>query len=192
MAERSVAAPALLTRSPVTLDALPPTSACARRKNRGTANFNGGTLKASAGSADFIVTDSLDRRRIDQLNVLVGGAKINSNGFDLTITKALNHGGVGTDGGLLKSGAVRASDLTGAVGYDGNTTVGSRHLTLATPRTPGGFHAATAALRTPASIAIDHHRRTPVAASAAAVPEPGTLPPSAWSAASSGAAWRRK
>lgn len=62
-------------------------------------NLNGGTLKAKANHATFITTG------VDQANVLAGGALIDSNGFTITIPKALTEDAVSTGGGLSKLGA---------------------------------------------------------------------------------------
>lgn len=81
-----------------------------------TFNFNGGLLKASAASTDFLAVDTAD--------IQAGGAFIDSNGFDLTITKPL--GGTGT---LTKQGAgtlLLATDPT----YAGATTVNGGVLAL--------------------------------------------------------------
>jgi autotransporter-associated beta strand protein len=64
-------------------------------------NFDGGVLKALQNNANFITNTGVADF---QLNVLAGGAKINSNGFNIAITEPLRNGIVGTDGGLTKSG----------------------------------------------------------------------------------------
>ncbi len=66
----------------------------------GTLNFNGGTLQAT-GSALAITG-------LTQANVRDGGAIIDTNGFDITLSQALVHSGIGgdnaIDGGLIKKG----------------------------------------------------------------------------------------
>ncbi|MES2476398.1 MAG: autotransporter-associated beta strand repeat-containing protein [Verrucomicrobiota bacterium] len=88
----------------------------------GTFNFNGGTLKAAGASPTFVTG----------VTTLVkeGGAKIDSNGFAVTVDTALNHGGVAaTDGGLTKSGSGTLS-LNKANGYTGATTISGGTLAL--------------------------------------------------------------
>ena len=72
-------------------------------------NFDGGTVKA-------LGNDTPDHRLINNdggatsfaLNVKVGGIKIDSNGYDVTIAERLQHGaGTATDGGLTKQGRAR-------------------------------------------------------------------------------------
>jgi len=82
----------------------------------GTVNFNGGTLTALASSGTFL-------QGMTAANV-VGGAVINTNGFDVTIGQALL--GTGT-GGLAKSGAGTLR-LTGASTYTGATSVSAGRL----------------------------------------------------------------
>ncbi|MEY4488192.1 MAG: hypothetical protein RIQ79_700 [Verrucomicrobiota bacterium] len=84
-------------------------------------NFNGGTLKASASNAAFFAATAASAA-----NVLASGALIDSNGFDLTIAKALT----GSTGGLTKLGAGTLT-LSGVNTYSGNTTVSAGALALA-------------------------------------------------------------
>ncbi len=89
-----------------------------------TFNFNGGILKAGANAnADFM-------SGLDLANVGPGGARINTNGQDLTIAQALL--GASGDGGLSKSGD-GVLTLTGANTYKGSTTVTTGTLSLSTP-----------------------------------------------------------
>jgi len=80
-------------------------------------NFNGGLLKAN-GSTLTLATS------LDQVNVRNGGAKIDTNGFNISIARALNHSAIGgdaaIDGGLTKSG-LGILTFTGA---DANTFTG--------------------------------------------------------------------
>lgn len=81
-------------------------------------NFNGGTLRANVNNATFMtgLTNAL---------VKAGGAKIDTNSFDVTIGQALVHDpglGATVDGGLTKSGNGTLS-LTGTNTYTGDTSV---------------------------------------------------------------------
>jgi autotransporter-associated beta strand protein len=82
----------------------------------GTVNFNGGRLVPLASSTTFL-------QGLTAANVL-GGAVIDTNGFDITIGQALL--GTGT-GGLAKSGAGTLR-LTGASTYTGPTGVAAGRL----------------------------------------------------------------
>jgi fibronectin-binding autotransporter adhesin len=65
-------------------------------------NFNGGTLKARSSSAAFIATPT---NGVTTINVKSGGAIIDTNTFDITITRPLLEDAVSTGGGLTKNGA---------------------------------------------------------------------------------------
>ena len=88
-------------------------------------NFNGGTLQASTNNATFFqsgtvaITTSVDS----------GGAIINDGGWAITINQLLQHGGSGTDGGLIKNGAGTLT-LGAANTYNGNTTINAGTLAL--------------------------------------------------------------
>ncbi len=83
-----------------------------------TLNLNGGTIRAGATSATFLpVLTGLTA------NVQAGGAKIDTNGFDVTIAQPLLHDpalGASLDGGLFKSGAGTLT-LTAVNTYTGPT-----------------------------------------------------------------------
>ena len=81
-----------------------------------TFNFNGGVLRASAASTDFVA--------VDTATIQTGGAFIDSNGFDLTIARTL-----GGTGGLTKQGAGTLL-LTADPSYTGATTVNGGTLAL--------------------------------------------------------------
>lgn len=87
-----------------------------------TFNFNGGQLIAGTGA------NAIFMNGIDTVTVKVGGAKIDSNGSNITINPALL-AGTG-NGGLVKSGAGILT-LAGANTYTGNTAVNAGGLTLA-------------------------------------------------------------
>lgn len=84
-------------------------------------NFNGGTLKPAASSANFF-----DAGVASAANVRNGGAVINTAGNDVTISQTLTHSVIGgdaaIDGGLTKNGAGILT-LNGANSYTGSTTV---------------------------------------------------------------------
>lgn len=87
-------------------------------------NFNGGTLKASAASANFLDLGGATQTAV----VKSGGAVIDSNSFNVTSVQPLLDGG--GSGGLTKNGAGTLT-LSGANTYTGNTTVNAGQLTLA-------------------------------------------------------------
>ena len=86
----------------------------------GVFNFNGGTLHARASSVNFLQAGS-------GIAVKVGGAVINSEGYDITIAQALANGGGG--GGLAKVGAGSLT-LSGNLSYSGPTIVSNGTLTV--------------------------------------------------------------
>ncbi len=92
-----------------------------------TFNFNGGTLKATGSSATFLDLGTGTAR----INVRNGGAIIDTNGFDVTVTGALLHsdvsGDAATDGGLTKNGAGTLA-LKGANTFTGSVTVNAGKL----------------------------------------------------------------
>lgn len=81
-----------------------------------TLNLNGGVLKATAASADFIAVDTVD--------VKSGGAIFDSNGFNVTVLEDLAGAG-----GVSKQGA-GILQLNGVLSYAGATTVNGGTLAL--------------------------------------------------------------
>ena len=95
-----------------------------------TFNFNGGTLRAPAASGNFI-------GNLRAVNVLTGGAVIDTNGFAVTVGRGLVTGVTGSaDGGLTKAGAGTLS-LTAASTYTGTTTVTAGELRVNNPTGSG-------------------------------------------------------
>jgi autotransporter-associated beta strand protein len=99
----------------------------AERGNR-VFNFNGGTISPTGAVTNFLGAGSVSRA-----NVRDGGARINTNGFDITIAQALEHSDVGgdaeVDGGLIKLGAGTLT-LSGMNSYTGATAVNAGGLVL--------------------------------------------------------------
>jgi fibronectin-binding autotransporter adhesin len=81
-----------------------------------TVNFNGGTLQAKAASTGFVPT------ALTNAVVRVGGAVIDSNGFNVTISHALTEDSGSTGGGLTKKGT-GILDLTGINTYTGTNLI---------------------------------------------------------------------
>lgn len=89
-------------------------------------NFNGGTLQARASVGDFF-------HSMTRANVRNGGAIIDTNGFDVTVSQALLHSNIGgdaaTDGGLRKTGAGTLL-LTGFSNFTGETNIDAGTLAI--------------------------------------------------------------
>jgi autotransporter-associated beta strand protein len=102
-----------------------------------TFNFNGGTLQAQANQTQgngWFETDTTGNFQVVTTNVKAGGAKIDTNGFNVNINAVLAHdSGLGgtADGGLIKNGAGTLS-LGGANTFTGNAVVNAGTLSLAT------------------------------------------------------------
>lgn len=88
----------------------------------GTFNFNGGTLRPNASNASFL-------QGLTAANVQLGGAKIDTSGFNIGIAQTLLSG-VANDGGLTKSGNGTLT-LTAANTYVGATTISAGAVNLA-------------------------------------------------------------
>lgn len=87
-------------------------------------NFNGGTLKSTINSANFLDLGGASQK----VYVKNGGAIVDSNGSNVTIVDPLLTDGAGT-GGLTKLGAGTLT-LSGAATYTGATTVNGGTLAL--------------------------------------------------------------
>jgi autotransporter-associated beta strand protein len=88
-------------------------------------NFNGGTLRAGKSSTTFL-------QGLTAATVKAGGARVDTNGFDVTIGQALAHDatlGSAVDGGLRKVGAGTLK-LTGINTYTGTTQVDAGTLVV--------------------------------------------------------------
>ena len=97
----------------------------------GTVKFNGGVLQAAADSDDFINADSSSGTMT--LSVLGGGAKIDTNGYAVTLKLPLAHGGTASaDGGLAKLGDGTLT-LQAANTYTGDTVVSGGKLRVDNP-----------------------------------------------------------
>jgi autotransporter-associated beta strand protein len=92
-----------------------------------TFKFDGGTLVASGDATNF-----MDAKITGVVSA--GGARVNTNGRNVTVNSALTHdaGLAGVDGGLVKSGAGTLR-LAGANTYTGGTTVSAGTLHADTP-----------------------------------------------------------
>jgi autotransporter-associated beta strand protein len=102
-------------------------------------NFNGGTVKPAANATNFF-----DANVVTAANVRNGGAKIDTNGFDVSIAQTLQHSIVGgdnaIDGGLTKSGLGKLTLTTNTHTYTGPTTVNGGTLQVdAGLNTTGGI-----------------------------------------------------
>ena len=84
-----------------------------RSGGTGILNLNGGTLKARQNNSSFITG-------LSEVNVMSGGAIIDTNTFDITIANVLRDGGGG--GGLIKNSAGTLT-LTAVPTFTGTTTV---------------------------------------------------------------------
>ena len=89
--------------------------------NSGTFNFNGGILHARADSGNFL-------QAVHGINVRPGGAKINSEGHDITIGGAF----VDAGGGLVKLGPGSLT-LSGNLLYTASTIVSNGTLMVSAP-----------------------------------------------------------
>ena len=137
-------------------------------------NFDGGLLRVGGTSAAFISGTGLTTTSTNGTftgtgitsNVRAGGARINTNGFNATVSAPLNHAtalGATPDGGLTKSGS-GTLNLTGNNTYTGLTTVQNGTLQLsAVSQTPVlGTGAAGADIQN-GSVQFDYTGASPAA-----------------------------
>ncbi|WFB34970.1 autotransporter-associated beta strand repeat-containing protein [Kiritimatiellota bacterium B12222] len=104
------------------------TTKIGRSNTQFSLNFNGGTLQALAESTNFIYDG--DSAGNTTAYVKEGGAIFDTNGFDVTVTQDMIHGGVAAiDGGLIKRGAGTLT-LDDSNSYTGLTTVEAGTLLL--------------------------------------------------------------
>jgi autotransporter-associated beta strand protein len=152
-------------------------------------NFNGGTLQAGASNANFIATD--DAAANLTLNVLAGGALIDTQAFDVTITKQLL-GSTG-DTGLKKLGTGTLT-LTVDPTYNGNTTVDAGTLTVGNLTHSANVYVASTGTLNATSIVTGTLTIGGPASSASvtAVPEPSTIVLLVLAGLGALLAWRRK
>jgi autotransporter-associated beta strand protein len=171
-----------------------------------TINFNGGTLMPTIGILTYYdakaaktatgITDFIQGAGFT-VNVMEGGAKIDSNSLDITISQELKHAGdLEKDGGLTKLGDGSLT-LTVTPTYTGDTTVNQGTLTASAGlSTPGAevFVATGATLNAPSIVADTLTIGGAPRVAAAAVPEPGTfaLIAIALTALAGGMCWKRK
>ncbi len=109
--------------------------------NAATFNFNGGVLQARSAQTNFISTGGTGSVMV--YNVRNGGAKIDTQGFAITIAVGLQHSAIGgdlaTDGGLTKTAGSGVLTLSGTNTYTGNTTVNAGAIVANTTAALSGF-----------------------------------------------------
>ena len=96
-------------------------------------NFNGGTLKATASSANFYQGSIVAPVIPITTTVKAGGAIVDDGGFAITMLEPLQHDGTlgaTPDGGFIKLGA-GTNTLTAASTYTGNTVISNGTLVIA-------------------------------------------------------------
>lgn len=113
-----------LTTGPITVGAISGTPTSGTHSISATFNFNGGTLKPTASSANF-----WNANTVVTANVKDGGARIDTAGFNITISQPLVKFAGSTTDTLTKDG-LGTLTLGGTNTYSGNTTVSAGTLSL--------------------------------------------------------------
>ncbi|RYD41236.1 MAG: hypothetical protein EOP85_13010, partial [Verrucomicrobiaceae bacterium] len=93
-------------------------------------NFNGGLLKAGGSNVNYLALGGV----LQSARILAGGAKIDTNGFNITIPEPLVSGAA-SDGGLTKSGAGTLT-LTSTLSFNGPTSVTGGNLVIQNTNLP--------------------------------------------------------
>ncbi len=117
-------------------------------------NFNGGTLQAAANLPQVFVNFGTANSTGDAVYILSGGAVIDCNGFNVSISNNLLAGAGSTGGLTVTNGGVLT--LTGANTYTGPTVINGSTLALA----GGGAFASASALNLSANGVFDFSANT--------------------------------
>jgi autotransporter-associated beta strand protein len=117
-----------------------------------TVNFNGGVLEALASDPTGSVFLPFQATGLT-VNVMGGGAIINTNGFSDTIAQPMLSG-TATDGGLTKNGAGTLI-LTASNTYAGPTTVNAGSLVLTGSAGTGIFKTSAVTVAAAANLEVD-------------------------------------
>jgi autotransporter-associated beta strand protein len=142
---------------------------------QGIVNFNGGILQASTDSSDFINVDTAAFGGTMTLNVQAGSAKIDTQGYNVTITQVLLEDAASKGGGLKKLGS-GVLTLTASPTYHGDTTVDAGTLNVPVLNTPNAtVYVATDAKLNASSIVAGTLTIGGPAKVANAVPEPSAM-----------------
>jgi len=94
-------------------------------------NFNGGVLKTSTSTTTFL-------QGLNNAFIKAGGATIDTNGYDITISQALLTDATSTGGSLTKIGAGTLT-FGGSNTYTGGTTISAGRLVGTTASLPGAI-----------------------------------------------------
>jgi autotransporter-associated beta strand protein len=191
----TLTAPGMTTRSKVVSTHVDDKGATRIHATTAVVNFNGGTLQASATNADFIATD--DAAASVTLNVLAGGAIIDTQNYAVTVTKQLL-GSTG-DGGLKKLGTGTLT-LSADPTYTGKTIVDAGTLTVGNLTHSANVYVASTGTLNATSIVTGTltiggpalAATSSAAAPITAVPEPSTIVMLVLASLGTLLAWRRK
>ena len=116
--------------------------------SQATVNLNGSTLQAAGSSTDFFARQNTTTT--SNLYVLAGGARVDTQNFDVTVNQPLRAPLTGTGGGLTKLGTGTLT-LTAANTYTGNTLVSAGTLAITGGSVGAANTAATLTVNGPAS-----------------------------------------